>query len=435
MSLGALTLGALALAIVLSCTSRLNVGLLALALAWVIGVYFGHLPLREVTAGFPVDLFLTLAGVTLLFSQARVNGTLDIVAHNAMRLCRGRVGLVPVMYFALGATLASAGPGNIATTGLLAPMAMATALRMNIPAFLMAIMVGNGCNSGSLSPIAPTGIIVTGLMNRIGLGGHEVYSWLFNMLAHAIVAFGAYLIFGGGKLLVRTDRVETAAEPVQALNRHHVLTLAIIGLLIVGAISGTLLKIFVALIGVVPDWLSQVLSGGFSIGMAAFAGAVILSLARAADDHDAIKKMPWGTILMVCGVTVLIGLLEKTGGMDLFTNLLSSVATQATVIPFLGFIVGLVSAYSSTSGVVLPAFLPTVPGLIEKLGGGNALAIASTMNVAGHLVDVSPLSTIGALCIAGVPTGDDSRRLFNQMLAWGLSMTVVGAALCWILFG
>jgi len=411
MSLGALTLGALALAIVLSCTSRLNVGLLAIALAWVIGVYFGHMPLREVTAGFPIDLFLTLAGVTLLFSQARVNGTLDIVAHNAVRLCRGRVGLVPIMYFALGAALASAGPGNIATTGLLAPMAMATALRMNISPFLMAIMVGNGCNSASLSPIAPTGIIVSGLMNRIGLGGHEVYSWLMNMLAHAIVAFGAYLLFGGGKLLVRADRVEMAAEPVQKLDRHQAITLGMIGALILGVIFGR-----------------------FNIGMAAFAAAVLLSLLRAADDHDAIKKMPWGTILMVCGVTVLIGLLEKTGGMDIFTNLLSSVATQATVIPFLGFIIGLVSAYSSTSGVVLPAFLPTVPGLIEKLGGGNALAIASTMNVAGHLVDVSPLSTIGALCIAGVPTGEQSRRLFNQMLAWGLSMTVVGALLCWILF-
>ena len=129
MSLGAVTLGALALAIVLSCTSRLNVGLLALALAWIIGVYVGDLPLREVTAGFPIDLFLTLSGVTLLFAQAHVNGTLDIVAHNAMRLCRGRVGVVPIMYFALGAALASAGPGNIATTGLLAPMAMATALQ------------------------------------------------------------------------------------------------------------------------------------------------------------------------------------------------------------------------------------------------------------------------------------------------------------------
>jgi hypothetical protein len=27
-----------------------------------------------------------------------------------------------------------------------------------------------------------------------------------------------------------------------------------------------------------------------------------------------------------------------------------------------------------------------------------------------------------------------SRRLFNQMLAWGLSMTVVGAVLCYVLF-
>jgi Na+/H+ antiporter NhaD/arsenite permease-like protein len=412
MGLGELTLGALALAIVLSCFSRLNVGLLAIALAWVIGVYFGHLPLREVTAGFPVDLFLTLAGVTLLFSQARVNGTLDIVAHNAVRLCRGRVGVVPIMYFVLGAALASAGPGNIATTGLLAPMAMATALRMNISPFLMAIMVGNGCNSGSLSPLAPTGIIVTGLMNRIGLGGHEIYSWLFNMLAHAIVAFAGYLVFGGAKLLVRADRVEMAAEPVQRLDRHQAVTLGMIGMLILGVIFG-----------------------GFNIGMAAFAAAVLLSLLRAADDGEAIKKMPWSTILMVCGVTVLIGLLEKTGGMEIFTNLLSSIATQATVIPFLGFIIGLVSAYSSTSGVVLPAFLPTVPGLIEKLGGGSALSIASTMNIAGHLVDVSPLSTIGALCIAGVPAGEQSRKLFNQLLAWGLSMTVVGALLCWVMFG
>jgi di/tricarboxylate transporter len=411
MSLGAMTLAALAVAIVLSCTSRLNVGLLAIALAWIIGVYVGNLPLRDVTAGFPVDLFLTLAGVTLLFSQARVNGTLDIVAHNAMRLCQGRVGLVPIMYFVLGAVLASSGPGNIATTGLLAPMAMATALRMNVSPFLMAIMVGNGCNSGSLSPLAPTGIIVSGLMTRIGLPGNEINTWLLNMLAHAIVAFGAYLIFGGFKLLVRADRVDMSGESARALDRHQILTLLMIAVLIAGVIFG-----------------------GFNIGMAAFAGAVLLSLLRAADDGEAIKRMPWATILMVCGVTVLIGLLQTTGGMEIFSNLLSSIATQATVIPVLSIVIGVVSAYSSTSGVVLPAFLPTVPGLVANLGSDNALGIASTMNIAGHLVDVSPLSTIGALCIASVPSGDMSRKLFNQLLAWGMSMTVAGAAICWILF-
>ena len=412
MSLGAVTLGALALAIVLSCTSRLNVGLLALALAWVIGVYVGDLPLREVTAGFPVDLFLTLSGVTLLFAQAHVNGTLDIVAHNAMRLCRGRVGVVPIMYFALGAVLASAGPGNIATTGLLAPMAMATALKMRISPFLMAIMVGNGCNSGSLSPLAPTGIIVTGLMERIGLPGLELQTWVYNLAAHAIVAFAGYFLFGGLALLKRADRVEAEADAVQSLDRNQIATLGMIAVLILGVIFG-----------------------GFNIGMAAFAGAVLLSLLRAADDGEAIKRMPWSTILMVCGVTVLIGLLQTTGGMEIFSNLLSSIATQATVVPVLAVVIGIVSAYSSTSGVVLPAFLPTVPGLVANLGGGDALGIASTMNIAGHLVDVSPLSTIGALCIASVPSGEMGRKLFNQLLAWGMSMTVAGAVICYVLFG
>src|SRR5436190_9122185 len=275
MSLGALTLGALALAIVLSCTSRLNVGLLALALAWVIGVYFGHLPLREVTAGFPVDLFLTLAGVTLLFSQARVNGTLDIVAHNAMRLCRGRVGLVPIMYFVLGAALASAGPGNIATTGLLAPMAMATALKNRTSPFLMAIMVGNGCNAGSLSPIAPTGLIVTDYMTRIGLPNFQLQTWAYNLIVHAIVVFAGYFAFGGYKLLMRADRVEVEAGPRQRLDGHQILTLAVNAVLIVTAITSQLLKI-----------------PGFNIGLAAIAGAVLLALARAADDGQAIKAVP-----------------------------------------------------------------------------------------------------------------------------------------------
>ena len=57
----------------------------------------------------------------------------------------------------------------------------------------------------------------------------------------------------------------------------------------------------------------------------------------------------------------------------------------------------------------------------------------ASMNVGAHLVDVSPLSTIAALCLAGV-TGDESRALFNKLLAWGLSMAVVGAVLCYVVF-
>ena len=147
------------------------------------------------------------------------------------------------------------------------------------------------------------------------------------------------------KLLARKDRYKATEESVDPLNTSHIITLAVIGLLILGVIF---LKL--------------------NVGMAAFAGFVILTLLRVADQDEAIKKVPWGTIIMVCGVTVLISLMEKTSGMDLFTAFIARFSTPATIIPLLGGTVGLISAYSSTSAVVLPAFLPTVPGLALKLG-------------------------------------------------------------------
>ncbi len=410
MNTGAITLGALALAVTMGCVTRLNVGLVSIALAWAIGVYVAGMPVKTVAAGFPVDLFLTLVGVSLLFSQATVNGTLQRVAQNAVRLCRGRVGLVPVMFFVLGAVLGSCGPGNIATTALLAPVAMATAQRLRISPFLMAIMVGNGANASALSPLAPTGLIASGLMEKIGLAGMEGLTWSANLGAHAVVAFGGYFIFGGLRLLREGEGAVEVEEVV--LERRHWVTLGVIGILVAAVIVARV-----------------------QIGMAAFAAAVTLSLLRVADEDEAIRKVPWGTIIMVCGVTLLISLLEKTSGLDLFTGFVARVATAGTVVPLMAMLVGLVSAYASTSGVVLPAFLPMVPGLVAKLGSGNALGLAETMNVAGHLVDVSPLSTIGALCIAALPAGEESRRLFNQLLAWGMSMTIVGAAICWVMFG
>ncbi|MFN9960017.1 MAG: C4-dicarboxylate ABC transporter, partial [bacterium] len=91
--------------------------------------------------------------------------------------------------------------------------------------------------------------------------------------------------------------------------------------------------------------------------------------------------------------------------------------------------------YSSTAGVVYPAFLPAVPGLVAKLGGGNPLEIALSINVGAALVDVSPLSTIGSLCIAAVPAGVDSKPLFRALLLWGFAMTLVAALFCQLFIG
>ena len=104
-----------------------------------------------------------------------------------------------------------------------------------------------------------------------------------------------------------------------------------------------------------------------------------------------------------------------------------SITLPAYITGVMAFVTGVISVYSSSSGVVLPAFLPTIPGLVEHLPGASPLMIAYSVNVGAHLVDVSPLSTIGALCLASAAPGEDRQMLFAKLMGWGWSMAIVGA--------
>ena len=415
MDLAWISVGALIVAVTLSMVTTINVGVVCLAFAWMVGVLLGGMSVADVVDGFPTPLFITLTGVTLFFSMCRGNGTLERVTDRAVRLCRGHAGVLPIMFFFLALALSTIGPGSIGATALLAPPAMAVAARTNSSFFLMAVMIGNGALAGSLSPFSPTGVVANSVMVRLGFPGLEWVTFVNNVLGHTLVAFGGYALLGGLRLFRRDGQrgAETVERPTLVFEPRHWLTVALIVVLLV-----------------------LVIGFQFDVGMTAITAATVLLFTRAADEKEAIRGMPWGVILMVTGVTVLITLLEKTQGMALFTSLLVRVSTPESVTAVVAFVTGVVSVYSSTSGVVLPAFLPTVPGLVQGLGGGvDPIAVASAMNLGSHLVDLSPLSTTGALCMAAVPAGADSHGLFNKLLAWGLSMTVVGAALCWLMFG
>ncbi len=414
MNLAWLSVGALVLAVTLSCTTAINVGVLALAMALIVGVFFGGMTPNAVLEGFPTELLVTLIGVTLLFAIAETNGTLARVTARAVRLCRGHAGVLPIMFFLIGFIVATIGAGATPASALLAPPAMAVAARAGIPPLLMAIMTGNGALAGTLSPFAPTGIVAHGVMERIGLGGVEWQTFAYNALAHTIVGFGGFFLLGGWRLFVRRSapaQVEEGDMTAGAMERRHWLTAAGIVVLVV-TVAGL----------------------GQNVGMMALIIAAALVLLRTADESKAIQRMPWAVILMVTGVTVLVVMMQETEGLALITGGIARVSTPRTIEAVVAFGTGLVSVYSSTSGVVLPAFLPIVPELAQRLGGIDPLSIAWSMNVSASLVDLSSLSTVGALYIAGAAPGSDVRALFNGLLVWGLSMAVVGAALCWILF-
>jgi Na+/H+ antiporter NhaD/arsenite permease-like protein len=406
------SLAALAVAIAVSCTARVNVGILAVALAWTLSLFTGG-GADFVTASFPSGLFLTLAGVTLLFALAEANGTIDRLASAALRLARGDARQLPWLLFAIASALAAAGPGAIASVALVAPMGMAVGRRAGLSPFLAALVVVNGANASNLSPVSAVGIVANDRIAQAGLGAHELKVWAANFLAHLLVTVLAYLALGAH----RARRSADAAVPPDGAAAGEFLSR--------GQWATTL---------VVGCWIAAVVLWRMPLGPSAFAASLVLVLTGAADETAGLRRMPWSAIVMVTGMAVLVAAVEKTGGMQLFTSLLARLATPASVNGVIALVTGLISTYSSTSGVVLPTFLPTVPGLVRALGGGDPLAVALSINVGSSLVDVSPLSTLGALCVAAV-AGEDAKDLFRKLMIWGLSMSVAGAALCQLFAG
>ena len=407
MSPATASLVALVAAITISFTSRVNVGLVAIPMAWAVGAYAGS-GAEAVVGGFPTGLFVTLAGVTLLFSLADANGTIGLLAHRLVGIASGSARVVPLLIFLIAGGISTVGPGAIASVALVAPMAMAIGRRAGVPPFLTALVVANGANAGNLSPLSAVGIIANTRIAAAGLGEHEWKVWAANFLAHVVVTVAAYVV-----MLPRLPRASMEA----AADRDR----------LTGA------QLFTA--AVVTAWVAAVVFFRASIALAAFAAAATLIVRGAAEETGAIRRMPWTAILMVCGVTMLVTAAERAGGMDLFTGLLARLATPATLNGVIAFVTGVISTCSSTSGVVLPTFLPMAPGLVQQVGGGDPLAVALSINVGSSIVDVSPLSTLGALCVAAVAEPEAARGLFRKLLVWGLSMSVVGAILCQLFAG
>lgn len=418
MTLSAICVTALVAVVAVSCASSTNVGLLAIVLAWLIGVFVApgygvELSAKAVAGFFPADLFLTLLGVTMLFAVARANGTLGLVTRTAERLCCSVPAALGPLFFALAVAVSAAGAGNVPTAAVLAPPAMLAALRAGISPLVMMVMVGHGAIGGGLSPITPMGVVADEKLADMGLAGHAGYTFAMNLLVNALVAGAGYLLLRGWRMVApRSDAASHAEAVAFRSEARHWFTLAAVAAVIVAA------AVF-----------------GAHVGFSALTAATLLMMLGAGDESRVLRDMPWGVILMVCGMSVLVALCEKTGAVAVISRWIAACATPGTLTAWLAGLTGLVSVFSSTSGVVLPTFLPTVPDVIRQTGQepttATLLAAATAINVGSNVVDVSSVSTIGALCVAACPDEQVRRILYRQGLAWGLAMTVVGAIACW----
>ena len=449
-----------------------NMGALAFVAVFAFGgLVVGEEVPDEVLADFPADLFIILVGVTYLFAIAKNNGTVDWLVQAAVRLVGGRVALIPWVMFVVISILTAFGAVVPAAVAIIARSACPSRGRHGINPVLMSLLIINGASAGGFSPISIFGAITNGVVSRSGLPGSPLGLFVSSYVINALLSVVVFFLFGGRDLLHR--RIDTDAEVAtrdestpddgdfddtvlreerrrESGTRGDLPTSSTVSSRIGTGQPGRVSQKArrsesvdvlderltldrsraLTLVGIIGTALAS-FTLGLDIGVVAITAAVLLSIVSGEANKAAVAQIAWPTVLLITGIVTYVGLMQRIGTIDWLGLQVAAIGVPLLAALVICFIGAAVSAFASTTGI-LAALIPlAVPFLLSGQVGAVGLIIALALS--SSIVDSSPFSTSGALCVANAL--EEQRDLvYRRLLQWGMSMIVVAPLLTWAIF-
>jgi len=395
-----------------------NTGVLMLAGASAVGVLIADLPLAEVYAGFPVNIFVLLVGITFFFGIAQVNGTIDRIIDAALRRVGDRPALIPPAFFVVTAGVAAL--GNPFGAIVMFPIGMSTAHRKGIDPMLMGLALGTGVSAGGFAPTSLFGVVTSGTAESADIDLSPALLFLVVLLVNVVLLSVAYALFGRNligsrrqKVLagrgVGDDSVAGAAglgEDFGPVTRMQVLTMVAIVVLAVTVVVGAILDQTV------------------DVGILSFALGGILCLIQPDLSARALARIDWSTVVLVTGIITYVGVLQQLGALNMLGEHAAELDVPILAALLICFVAALVSAFASTTAM-LALLVPLALPLIDA-GGIPGWAMICAIGICASIVDVSPFSSVGATVVATTVDEDERPRLTKLLTRWGMSLVVIG---------
>jgi di/tricarboxylate transporter len=467
---------ALAVMFVIATIVPVNMGILAFVGAFLVGTLVADLPTDDIIGGFPGGLFLTLVGITFLFAIAQNNGTIDWLVDLAVRAVRGRVAAIPWIMFFLAATLTAVGAVSPGAVAIIAPIALGFAFQYKINPLLMGLLVIHGAQAGGFSPISIYGGITNQVVGKAGLPLNEIFTFLASLVVNLAVAVLLFVLMGGGRLMRQraggeegtADRILADAPAGGAVhagppgNPHIQVTVAQPqgGAQIYGDAEAQALSEWQHETHADPDSLLQeptaepehghsrpyqiltvlglvllaVLTLVFDadIGFTALSIGLVLALMAPHMQMRATGQITWPEILLICGVSTYVGVLQEMGTIDYVGESVAGLASPLIAALLLCLIGAIVSAFASSTAV-LGSIIPLAVPFLQSGTGVSAIGFVAALAVSSTIVDVSPFSTNGALVLANAK-GVDRNAFFRQLLSYAAIVTIAAPLILWLLF-
>ena len=380
---------------------KVNIGVLAIGFSLILGTICG-MSAKEIYAGFDAKLFTSLVGVTLLFSIAQVNGTLELLANKAVAMVGKKSYLVPIIIFFVSGILSAMGPGNIPIGSLMTVVAVTIAVGMKQNPILYALLAKLAANAFAITPLTPAGLIA----KELGLAADQMNfetGVMLNVMLWGLILGVAFCI------MYRLDKMKPETylkkEDLAKFTKNQIITLVGMATMVI-----------------------MVAGFGIDVGLASFLIAAILLILKVGEQKKALSTVPWGTLLLICGVGVLMNIIDAVGGIELLSNGLLAIMGQKTARPILAGTSGILSFFSSTTGVVMPTLIPTVPSMMNSFGFGF-VELTSIIISSSFAAAFSPASTGGGLILAAYMSAsgageEEQNKLFGQLLMIAIGCVV-----------
>ena len=386
MNLGLVSLIVLLLAIIIGFARNANVGILCVGFSMILSIVY-KVDIKTVIAGLSSSLFIQMVGITYLFAIIQGNGTLELLARKMVRLVGTKTHLIPFVMYILGCIVCAIGPGAIPSLAIIPVIAIPVAVSAGVNPIMTAIIGDLGVMSGRMSPLTPESAVVRELMKQKGLEANTIPIMICLTFTALICVVLVYIYYKGWKV----EKVEaTTKEKLPSFEPKQWLSILGLVVLAVGALFFS-----------------------WNVGFTGFLVGSILIVLGCADEKKAISAIPWNVILMVLGVGILMNVITISGGIDIMVAALEKVMNKTIAAMVMGVVAGIMSFFSSGLGVVFPTLIPTAAGLSGGLGV-SAIELVSVIVIGGTVAGFTPVSTTGALIMAGVSQQKDAEEKFPQ---------------------
>ena len=403
---------AIVISIALGYKTKINTGFFAIAFAYLIGCFVLDIKASDVVKMWPISIFFVIFAVSLFYNFALVNGTLEKLAGHLMYGCRKFPHMLPFAVFLAATLIAGMGAGFYTVLAFMAPITLLLCEKTGMGKMIGAMAVNYGALAGANFMASQSGLIFRGLMQSSGISADEAF-------VHAIGIFASTMVIPFvvlGVLVFFTDHRKnmsngiSLSERPEPFTRNQKTTLVLITLMMGIVLAAPLLHI------VFPDNNTiTFVNSKMDIGLVASVFAVIALLMKLGDEKKVVAMVPWGTLIMICGVGMLISVAIKAGTIDLLASWIGTSLPAYMVPVAMCVVAAIMSLFSSTLGVVTPALFPLVPALAAS-SGFNPMLLFIVIVVGAQASAISPFSSGGSLVLGSCATDEGRNELFPQLL-------------------